>query len=917
MEDSGTEPGVFEVQYQDGVYIPELDLWLDPHRARDRAFVSHAHADHFARHERILCSRPTFDFLQARFGLGRERAVVMEFGRRYRFRREYEVRLYPAGHIFGSAQLHVTRCSDGATLLYTGDFKLREGLSAEKIDFAPAGTLIMETTFGLPHFRFPDPDQVLAQVVKFCREGIEAGETPVLAGYSLGKAQEILMALRGEEMPVMLHRSVYAMTEVYARLQPACPPYRLLDPAACAGHVVIVPPSAIRSQAIRRIRPQRSAVLTGWAMQAGARFRYQVDQAFPLSDHADYGDLLRYVEMVRPRQVWTLHGYASEFSRDLRERGHEAWTLLREDQMDLPLELGKDSPPVFSGGPVLSRAPCPFAEFVDVCERIGSTTGIAKKADVLSTYFLTLSEANLQRAANYLTGRPLPGRDERRSMQVGWALVRKALLQVSGLTEGRFRELSFSQNEPGRTAYLALQGCTHPRATSLLEIARFFRNLKEARGPLAKVELLADRLRFLHPLEAKVLVQILMGDLCLGLKDGLVEEAMADAFRQPVEDVRRAHMLLGDLGMAALFAKRNRLAEAELSYFTPVHCMLASPEDSADSVWERLGPAGGRGRSKGGHADWVWLEEKYDGIRVQLHRRGERVSLYSRDLRLLDAEFPEVVQTARDGFAHDVILDGEVIAFSEGRKLGFIDLQTRLGRRRMEGDLFLGQAAPVQFVAFDVLSVDGIQLLDEPLWLRRQILESLSLPQGIVCIERRLAAGPRDIEEAFRAARRNGNEGLIAKDPESVYKPGRRGKSWLKLKRALASLDVVVVKVEPGHGKRRHVFSDYTFAVRDDSTGELVTLGKAFTGLSDEEIETLTEHFREYTLSEQRRCRCVQPNVVLEVAFDTIRPSRRHRSGLALRFPRIRAVRRDKTVGDIDTLQTARKLAGLTEQAVG
>jgi DNA ligase-1 len=560
---------------------------------------------------------------------------------------------------------------------------------------------------------------------------------------------------------------------------------------------------------------------------------------------------------------------------------------------------------------VLTRVPCPFAEFVDVCERIASTTGNGKKVDTLATHFLALSEANLQRSVNYLTGRPLPGRDERRSLQVGWALVRKALLQVSGLPEGRFRELSYTQNEPGKTAYLALQGCTHPRATSLLEIDRFCLNLKEARGPLAKVELLADRLRFLHPLEAKVLVQILMGDLRLGIGDSIVEEALAHAFRQPVEELRRAHMLLGDLGMAALFAKRNRLSEAELSYFTPVHCMLASAEESADGIWERLGLGGGRNRTFVPGSGQVWIEEKYDGIRAQLHRKGDRVELFSRDLNSLDASFPEVLESARDGMEHDVVLDGEIVAFADGQRLSFMDLQTRLGRTRMEGDLFRGQAAPVQFIVFDLLCVDGVSLLDEPLRVRRQVLETLALPRGFSCIERRLATGPREIEEAFRLARRNGNEGLMAKDPESFYHPGRRGKSWLKLKRALASLDVVVTKVEQGSGKRSHVLSDYTFAVRDEHSGELVTLGKAFTGLPDEELENLTEHFREHTLKEERRARIVQPNVVLEVVFDAIRPSRRHRSGLALRFPRIRAVRRDKTPGEIDTLQTAQQLAAL------
>ena len=285
------------------------------------------------------------------------------------------------------------------------------------------------------------------------------------------------------------------------------------------------------------------------------------------------------------------------------------------------------------------------------------------------------------------------------------------------------------------------------------------------------------------------------------------------------------------------------------------------------------------------------------------------MELFSRDLRPLHLEFHELLEPARSLDA-DFILDGEIIAFAEGKKLTFFDLQKRLGRLN-DSDLFLGASVPVRFVAFDLLWLNGEELLERPLCERREFLESLEMTGPFEVCAVRQACSETEIEAEFKAARQRENEGLIAKDPSSSYSPGRRGLSWLKLKKPMATLDCVVVKVEQGHGKRNHVLSDYTFAVRDTQTGELVVIGKAYTGLSDREIEDLTEHFQEHTLSKSRRSQTVEPNVVLEIAFDSINPSKRHNSGLAMRFPRIKAIRHDKTVEDIDTLQFARKLAGI------
>jgi DNA ligase 1 len=239
-----------------------------------------------------------------------------------------------------------------------------------------------------------------------------------------------------------------------------------------------------------------------------------------------------------------------------------------------------------------------------------------------------------------------------------------------------------------------------------------------------------------------------------------------------------------------------------------------------------------------------------------------------------------------------------------------------LGRKG--DDFFLGDDIPVSLSLYDVLWIDGHVLLKQPLRERRSHLEAIipATHPNLVVAPITRAETELEIEAAFLRARQRGNEGLMAKDPQSLYSPGRRGLAWLKLKKAYATLDVVVVGVEYGHGKRRDVLSDYTFAVRDDATDRLLTVGKAYSGLTDAEIAQLTTHFLERTREVHGRYRTVEPNVVLEVAFDIIQPSKRHESGYALRFPRIARIRTDKTPAEIDTLGTCRKLAGAEPAAV-
>jgi DNA ligase 1 len=892
---------VIEVRYERGVYLPDQAVWLDPWDAKPFAFVSHAHSDHIAPHDEIVVSERTARLMQARMP-GERREHVLNFGEKTTIH-GLDITLVPAGHIFGSAQFFLE--TGEGSLLYTGDFKLRPGRSAEPAEWRHAETLIMETTFGLPRYRFPPTEEIIGQIVAFCRDALESGAVPVLLGYSLGKAQEILCALSGAGLKPMLHGTVHRMTRIYEQFGQEFCEYERYNANDVAGKVLICPPNVARSRMLEKIKHKRVAMISGWAVDPNAIYRYQVDAAFPLSDHADYPDLIRYVELVKPERVLTLHGFAAEFARDLRERGIEAWALSEENQLEFGLARSVATGVSPAGiteneKPRVKTPATPSSEFwtfATVGEAIAATPAKLEKVRLLGEYLRTLNPEQLAIATIYFTGKPFPQSDLR-TIQAGWAVIHRALLGATKLPEPEFRRISSSHGDAGKTALEALEGRTVAEPFTLAESRELFESLQKTRGPLGKTELLQRRLAKLSAREGQYVVKILTGDLRIGLREGLVEEAIAAAFSAPLDEVKEANMLVGDIGTAAVLASKGELQRAELSLFRPIKSMLASPEPTAEAIWERFGGK-----------EIVYVEDKFDGIRAQLHRGSGRTEIFSRDLRRVTDQFPELADHARN-FHAEVILDGEIMAFEHGKRLTFFDLQKRLGRKHEGADLFATASAdvPVVFVAFDLLWINGESFLRRPLRERRDALRTLELPAGFQVAQVYPAHSANEIENAFQEARRRFNEGLMVKDPDSIYSPGRRGMFWFKLKKELATLDVVVVAAELGHGKRNHVLSDYTFAVRDETSGDLLTIGKAYSGLTDVEIAELTEHFKKQTIKNHGRYREVKPDTVLEIAFDSIQPSTRHESGLALRFPRIKAIRRDKSVETIDTLAYARSV---------
>jgi len=549
----------------------------------------------------------------------------------------------------------------------------------------------------------------------------------------------------------------------------------------------------------------------------------------------------------------------------------------------------------------------PFAALADVAAAVGATRSKNEKRDILAAFLRALPPRDLLPAATFFSGRPLV--DPTARLGLGWVQQGAALSAASGADEEALRAAYLRHSDLGDAAADLLAGRTptDPRLT-VADVADGLAAISAAPKAEERVSLLASLLERSGPDEARFLGRVISREPRIGLREGLLEEAVAAAFGADLAPVRRAHMLTGQIGETAVLARDGHLADAALRVGRPIRFMLASPVADAAEVMRRVG-------------DEAWIEDKYDGIRAQLHLAADgTVRLFSRDLNDVTRSFPEIADAAsalRD--EAPMVIDGELVPWRAGSVLDFASLQTRLGRVRPSKELL--EEVPVVLVAFDLLHHAGDDLLEVPLRERRHRLEALGLPdrtgERFLASHLSTARTPDALDRAFDDARERHNEGLMIKDPESTYQPGRRGLGWLKLKKALATLDCVVVGVEWGHGKRRGVLSDYTFAVRetDARDARLLTIGKAYTGLTDAEIASMTDRFTSITLQDFGRYRTVVPEVVVEIAFDRIMRSSRHRSGFALRFPRIVRIRDDKGPGEVDTVSTVETL--VAEQATG
>ncbi|MCA1633031.1 MAG: ATP-dependent DNA ligase [Acidobacteria bacterium] len=568
--------------------------------------------------------------------------------------------------------------------------------------------------------------------------------------------------------------------------------------------------------------------------------------------------------------------------------------------------MGRAKREADAGTTPTNAAPGTLEGFAQVAERVAATTKKLEKAALLGAYFDDLSDEDLALGARYFAGQQFAQHDAR-TTNVGAGLLRDVVSEVTGLEVENLRPRYVRLGDSGEVAYEAFAEARRetpaPRHT-LAGTQSLMRILSETRGTKNKKALLVGALAGATPLEAKYLVKLLVGDLRIGLKEGLVEDAVARAFGRGLASVARVNMLTGDIGETAVRARRGDLEGVRMRLFHPIKFMLATAAADLADIARQM-------------PEEFYVEDKFDGIRAQAHAEGGRVALYTRTLDEVTHRFPELVAPLAT-LPSDAVIDGEIVPVRGAAILPFAELQKRLGRKTVSDEL--RAASPVAFVAYDLLYSGGRVLVEEPLEERRRVLEGI-IPEGpsatLRLSEAKRMSEASGLDAEFDAARARGNEGLMIKDPRSSYKPGKRGRDWLKLKRALATLDVVVTSVEVGHGKRRHLLSDYTFAVRrSEEDPELLNIGKAYSGLTDAELAELTGWFRAHTVEEfaHGRVRVVEPKIVLEVTFDRVQESKRHKGGYALRFPRILRLRDDKTADEIDTLEAVRRLVEESNQ---
>ena len=598
-----------------------------------------------------------------------------------------------------------------------------------------------------------------------------------------------------------------------------------------------------------------------------------------------------------------------------------------------------------------------FLQFAELCDALAATTRKLEKRALMVAYLKELSVEDAGRAALYLSGTVFAETDPR-VLNVGGSLLSKAVTQLSGADRNAMHAAYRQHGDFGAASQDLLHSQSALRAVlTLAQVEEAFTAIAAASGPAAKLTLLLDLLGHAIPIEAKYLIKLMTGDMRTGVKQSLVEEAIAHAYGAEINAVRRAVMLHGNLPEVVGMVASGRLHEARMKLFHPLGFMLASPVESVEEALGRfaqevLAPSTGSGQAPRAGAPLgadaaeieqnpeialleAQIEDKYDGIRAQLHCGDaddpERVVLFSRNREDVSASFPELVE-AFAGIGEPAILDGEILAWnSVGQQaLPFSTLQQRLGRKRVKHQM--REQTPVVFMAFDILYLNGVLLLEQPLSERRAALEALAhriaastqrvstrgqanlfvledtrqnFSRIVLAPAIRLRSGEQ-LDAAYEQARARGNEGVMLKSLNSIYQPGRRGLAWLKLKRELATLDVIVTGAEFGNGRRASVLSDYTFAIRDGE--ELKNVGKAYSGLTDAEIAELTDFFKAHTLEDFGTFRTVEPLIVLEVAFNNVMRSSRHASGFALRFPRILRIRTDKPVSEIDTLERVEEI---------
>ncbi|MBS7636697.1 ATP-dependent DNA ligase [Candidatus Bathyarchaeota archaeon] len=549
--------------------------------------------------------------------------------------------------------------------------------------------------------------------------------------------------------------------------------------------------------------------------------------------------------------------------------------------------------------------PTSFKALAELCEKLEGMSRRVPAVNLVADFLKSLEPGEVEPAVSMILGRPFP-KWSQQTLDVSWATLSEIIRRITGVDWKVFLEAFSQTGDVGSAAKVVFESCKVKRQAilfekplTILEVRRSFEAIAETAGHGArekKERLIEALLSLASPLEAKYLVKIFIGEMRTGFHEGLMEQAVSRAFQIPLETVKKAGMVLGDIGtVAALIKAEGREALSKISFqvFRPVKLMLAQmANDVAEAIKEHDGKTA--------------FEHKLDGARVQIHKCGEDVRIFSRRLTDVTRSLPEIADTVRrEVKAREAIMEGEVIAIdNEGHPIPFQHLMRRFKRVHEIEDM--AETIPVGLYLFDILYLDGESLITLPYHQRRQILAENA--GGIPLTKQIITDSVDEAEEFLREAIDCGHEGLMAKRLNSEYTPGIRGKNWLKIKPILEPLDLVIVAAEYGYGRRCEWLSDYYLAARDAETGEFLVVGKTFKGLTNSEIIEMTKRLKELAIKEEYRKVYVTPKIVVEVAYNEIQKSPKYKCGMALRFARITRIRDDKTPEEADTIQRVREI---------
>lgn len=548
--------------------------------------------------------------------------------------------------------------------------------------------------------------------------------------------------------------------------------------------------------------------------------------------------------------------------------------------------------------------------FLELIKALEVTTSTLKKIDLISKYLLLVDmDSEVSISCLFLTGSIYPPISNK-TLSVGSSLIKKAIVNVSGITHADFEKYYRSKGDLGNTAEeilsqhkpilknkdFLLVNPNNPinEIKSLNDLLVIFDFIFSTRGNNDKVKIIENALYILSSDQISLFIKLLSGNMRIGVQSATVESAISKAFETDIKLVQKINFYIGDIGKTAIKCKSGDTAKFEFELFHPIYAMLASSEVEIEEIFKRFGLP-------------IWCEYKYDGVRVHAHMKDDEVRLYTRDLKEITSQFPEVakqiLEISKKNNISSVLIDGEIIPFQDGKILPFANIQKRLGRKT--GIDELSRSNPCSIICYDLLYIEREVLFDSPLKERRAKAEDKL--KGLMFSELKFINNKTEFLDFFRTLKEEKLEGIMIKNPDSLYESGKRGINWIKYKQTLDPLDVVVTKGEFGNGKNSNLISLLTISVYNDKKTELLEIGRVYSGLSESQILELNNNFKEITIENNDKFSLFEPKIILEIAFENIQKSSRYNSGYAIRFPRVLKIRTDKPLSEINTISDVKR----------